>query len=145
MTIRGQLHLRLALVAVTLVGNVSAQTPTAVPAELAGTTWRWTGSVSPVETVVVDAPERYTLAFLPEGRIALRADCNRANAGVTWPEPGTLRVGPMAMTRALCPPGSLSDRYVQDVGRAAGYAILDGALQLRLPDDGGTLRFMRDP
>jgi para-nitrobenzyl esterase len=127
--------------AILVAGAAAAQD---APAELAGTTWRWVSATTPGEIVTVDAPERYTLAFLPEGRIALRADCNRANAGVTWPEPGTLRVGPMAMTRALCPPGSLSDRYAQDVGRAVAYAIFDGALQLRLPDGVGTLRFVRE-
>jgi len=49
----------------------------------------------------------------------------------------------MALTRAMCAPGSLSDRFVKEVGRATSYFLKDGDLFLSLPIDSGTLRFRR--
>jgi hypothetical protein len=71
----------------------------------------------------VDAPERYTLRFESTGRITMQAD---------W-----------ALTRMMCPPGSLSDRFVKEVGRASSSFVKDGDLFLELPVDSGTLRFRR--
>jgi para-nitrobenzyl esterase len=51
----------------------------------------------------------------------------------------------MALTRAMCPPGSLSDRSVKKLGRATVYFLKDGDLFLDLPVDSGTLRFRRQP
>jgi membrane-bound inhibitor of C-type lysozyme len=51
-------------------------------------------------------------------------------------------VGPIALTRAACPPGSFSDRFAREVGRATSYFVKDGELFLELPVDSGTLRFI---
>src|SRR3712207_525246 len=125
--------------------RASETAPGNTPPELRGTSWRWVGVTSPVETLTVAEPERYTLAFTDGDRIALRADCNRGSAPVASPSPGALSVGPMAMTRALCPPGSLSDRFARDVSRAVRYAVRGGELHLELPTDSGVLRFTREP
>lgn len=50
---------------------------------------------------------------------------------------------PIALTRAMCPEGSLSDRFAKEVGRATSYFLKDGDLYLELPIDSGTLRFRR--
>ncbi|MBS0641879.1 MAG: META domain-containing protein [Acetobacteraceae bacterium] len=120
----------------------AADAPAPVPPALMGT-WRWVETVSSAETLRVDAPERYELSFPEPGRIALRADCNRAAGGVTFGQAGAIKVGVMAMTRAMCPEGSLSDRFAQDVGRAVHWSVQDGALKLDLPADAGTLRFVK--
>jgi hypothetical protein len=52
-----------------------------VPAELAGTTWRWVHFASSAEDFAVAEPKRYTLAFDGIGWITLRADCNRGAGG----------------------------------------------------------------
>ncbi len=80
----------------------------------------------------MDQPDRYTVAFVEDDRVALRADCNRGTGPVASPSPGALAIGPLAMTRARCPPGSLSVRYARDVSRAARFAIRDGGLHLGL-------------
>lgn len=54
-----------------------------------------------------------------------------------------LALKPIALTRAMCPPGSLSDRFATEVGRATSYFLKDGDLFLELPTDSGTLRFRR--
>lgn len=50
---------------------------------------------------------------------------------------------PIALSRAMCPKGSLSDRFAKEVGRATSYFLQDGDLFLELPVDSGTLRFRR--
>lgn len=137
--------MRRAVLAALLLAPATGARAQAVPPELLGGSWRWVAFVSPVESLTIAEPERYTLAFLPEGRVALRADCNRGGGGVSFPEPGALRIGALALTRAFCPPPSLSDRFARDVARAARWALRDGALDLELPADSGVLRFARAP
>ncbi len=115
------------------------------PSELRGTSWRWVGVTSAVESFAVDQSDRYTLAFIEGDRIALRADCNRGTGPVASPAPGALVIGPLAMTRAKCPSGSLSERFARDVSRAVRFAIRGGELHLELPNDLGVLRFTKGP
>jgi para-nitrobenzyl esterase len=93
----------------------------------------------------VDHPERYTLTFVDGDRITLRADCNRGSGPVAISAPGALTIGPLATTRARCPPGSLSERFLQDLSRAVRFAIHGGELHLELPAASGVLRFAKDP
>ena len=57
-----------------------------------------------------DDRTKYTLAFDAKRGVAVRVDCNRGQ--VTWKSSGAnqLQLGPLALTRAMCPPGSLHDR-----------------------------------
>lgn len=112
------------------------------PSELRGTSWQWVGFTSSAESLTVANPERYTLTFTDD-RVAIRADCNRGTTPVASPSPGALRIGPIAMTRALCPPGSLSNRFARDLSRTVHYSIRGGELHLELPSDSGVLRFRR--
>jgi heat shock protein HslJ len=105
--------------------------------------WEWVSTTTPVEEVKVDHPDRYTLRLGSDGRLALKADCNRGAGGYAISGDRALNVKPIALTRAMCPPGSLSDRFAQDVGRATSYFLRDGDLYLELPVDSGTLRFRR--
>ncbi|HVZ06319.1 META domain-containing protein [Rhodopila sp.] len=118
-----------------------AVNPPPVPAELAGI-WRWVGLDAPGKATRVSAPERYLLSFPEAGRIALKADCNRAAGGASFGENGALKVGVMAMTRAMCPPGSLGDQFAEDVSLVTHWSIKDGALLLELGDGKGTMRFL---
>lgn len=117
----------------------------ATSAALFGTRWQWVGRASAGDAMTIAEPARYTLEFLPEGRIALRADCNRGAGGLAFPAPGALRVGAIALTRAMCPPDSLSDRFVQEVSAAARWSLRDGQLWLERPDGAATLRFAPAP
>jgi para-nitrobenzyl esterase len=56
-----------------------------------------------------------------------------------------IRFGALAMTRAMCPPGSLSDRYVRDVGRTTRYTLGQHELRLELPANQGVLIFRAAP
>jgi hypothetical protein len=51
----------------------------------------------------------------------------------------------MATTRALCPPGSLSDRYLAHLARVASWTVRDGRLHLATRADGAILEFQPAP
>ncbi|MGH8642280.1 MAG: META domain-containing protein, partial [Burkholderiales bacterium] len=88
--------------------------PQEVPAGLGGTAWqlvRFQGGDDKV--LVPDDRAKYTIAFGADGLVSARIDCNRGRG--TWSSPGTsqLQFGPLALTRAMCPPGSLHDHIVK--------------------------------
>ena len=120
-----------------------ATTDTALPSEVLEVTWQWESLVTPVETVKPDRPELYTLQLDRSGRVAVRADFNRGSGPYTVSAGRRITFGAMALTRAACPPDSLSDRFVRDVGRVSSYFVRDGGLFLEMPVDSGTLRFRR--
>jgi heat shock protein HslJ len=110
------------------------------PEAVNGTVWQWERTVTPVETVESPAPDRYTLELAPNGRLMVRADCNRGT-GTYRIGAGTIAFGPIATTRMACLPGSLDARYLRDLQRAATFFVEGGSLFIELPVDSGTLRF----
>ncbi|HEU4995413.1 MAG TPA: META domain-containing protein [Gemmatimonadaceae bacterium] len=116
-------------------------TDTTTPDNLAGTHWRLVSLQSKAQGAArPDDPSKYTLAFDSEGGIAyMRLDCNRANGPYednhdSQRHGGTVTIGPLAMTRAACPAGSLSDRVAHDVTSARSYQFASGQLSLHVPD-----------
>ena len=105
---------------------------------LAGTSWRLVKfQVGDGAVLVPDDSAKYTLAFAADGSLGARIDCNRGRG--TWKSsgPNQLELGPMALTRAACPPGSLHDRLVKQLPFVRSYVIKDGRLFLSLMADGG--------
>ena len=95
--------------------------------------------------VTVEQPERYTLHFLADGRLALQLDCNRGTgswqtspaASGTSADSGQLSFGPIATPRMFCPQPSLESRVGRDMGIVRSYLLRDGHLFLSLMADGG--------
>jgi para-nitrobenzyl esterase len=110
-------------------------------AAIAGRTWELARIQMMDGTVLVPGdPSRYTLRLGADGRAAMRADCNRASA--SYEVAGkTLTFGPIASTRAFCPPPSISDRYLQQLGFAASFVVRDGRLHVATRADGAILEF----
>ena len=107
---------------------------------LAGKSWQWVSLVTPAENIKVSQPTRYTLAFQAGGKLTIRADCNRAFGGYER-EDGRIRLRIGGATRAMCPPESLSDRFVKELEAAATYRFEGDALYLDLKNDAGTMEF----
>jgi heat shock protein HslJ len=120
-----------------------AKSVESLPGDVADVTWEWVSMITPVETIAPDRPESYTIRFERAGRLSVRADCNRGGGTYSVSTDRRLMIGPIALTRVGCPPGSLSERFGREVGRASSYFQRDGALFLELPVDSGTLRFRR--
>jgi heat shock protein HslJ len=110
--------------------------------ELGGTLWQWAEFVSPVERLTIDDPSRYTIEFGPDGRVACRVDCNRAN-GPYKVVGREISVNLLAMTRAFCGPTSHGDKYASYLSRVTTWFVRDGQLYMEMPVDSGTLRFTR--
>ena len=117
--------------------------PRATP-NLAGTNWQLAElrSLGSADTIVrPDDAAKYELDFTADGSLAMRLDCNRGSAH--WSAKGTpegygeLTIGPAAMTRAMCPPGSLDNRLAQEISLVRRYSIEDGRLMLILDADHG--------
>lgn len=71
-------------------------------------------------TKTPDDPARYTVEFLPDGTLNIKADCN--NAGGEYTISGSsLSISITHTTRAACPPDSLSEEFLENLRIAASY------------------------
>jgi heat shock protein HslJ len=125
-----------------LKGDGIAFRQTATPPRLQGTAWQLVKFQGGDDTTLTpDEKAKYTIEFSAGGRLTVRIDCNRGRG--TWKStgPGQLEFGPLALTRAQCPPGSLHDRIVKQWSLIRSYVLKDGHLFLALMADGGTYEF----
>ncbi len=111
--------------------------------KLAGATWQWTRSTdSSGKQTKVAAPGKYTLQFFPaDGKVAVKADCNNAAGSFTADAQNiSISLGPT--TLAACPPGSLSDQFIKELGEVQTY-LFDGADLILGTNAGGSMRFTK--
>jgi heat shock protein HslJ len=135
----------LVLVVIAGVGACAAVPDKPVGATLAGTAWQLIAIQSMDDaqgTTRIADPSRFTLRLGTDGRATLQLDCNRGTG--TWKATpagdgttGNLEFGPIAATRALCPPPHLDERLARDLAYVRGYMLKDGKLFLSLMADGG--------
>jgi heat shock protein HslJ len=110
-------------------------------ADILGVIWKWEG-YTPVagDPITVDNPEQYEFMLLPTGTIRVKADCNNGS-GTFWIDGNNISIEVLTLTRAACPPGSLSDDFVQALNQASAYQVDGASLLLELGGDGGTMVF----
>ena len=94
---------------------------TVAGSELVGSNWRlveFQSSDDKIGIVKPDDPAKYTLALGADGRAAMRLNCNRGtgpwSSHASSADSGSFSLGPLAVTRALCPPPSLDERIAGD-------------------------------
>ena len=105
-------------------------------------TWYWLGTLQSLDAMAAPSPQLYTLQ-LGDDRAAIRADCNRGAGGVTLKD-DRVSFGPMALTRAFCPPPSRSDDYARQLQDAARLEVRGEVLRVELAG-GGAMFFAADP
>jgi para-nitrobenzyl esterase len=91
---------------------------------LAGTSWqlvRFEGGDG--ATLTPDDPAKYTLEFASDGGVTARVDCNRGRSSWRSSGAGQLTLGPLALTRAMCAPGSLHDQIVRQWSYIRSYRL----------------------
>jgi len=118
------------LLAIGLVFGCAQIAPRAPLPGLGGTSWQLVKFQGGDDTVLVpDDKAKYTIAFAADGHVNVRFDCNRGRG--TWALPGLnqLQFGPLALTRAMCPPGSLHDRIVRQWPFVRSYTMKDGTYE----------------
>ena len=125
-------------------GSVNAPPPpmaVAGDALLTETLWSWKETVmSGNKRITPDASDRYTLLFQPGGMVSVRADCNRGSATYTL-NGASLSLGPVALTRAMCPPGSRDTEFLAGLSAVSGQVFRGNDLTLTLKDGSGTMVF----
>lgn len=125
--------------------NADAAPEGASESPLADTEWRLVEFQSMDDaqgTTRPDDPSRYTMKLNGDGSVNMRLDCNTANG--TWsskpgtdPSSGTFEFGPLASTRAMCPPPSMGEQISSQAQYVRSYLLKDGRLYLSLMADGG--------
>ena len=109
---------------------------------LEGTSWQLVEFQGSDDTTLTpDDRTKYTLTFGAGGQVTARIDCNRGRGTWTSSGPSQLQLGPLALTRAQCPPGSLHDQIVKQWGNIRSYIVKDSHLFLSLMADGGIYEF----
>jgi len=108
---------------------------------LAGTSWVLVQFQSMDDTTLrPEKGRRYALSFAEGGQLRLQADCNRGTG--SWQSSGaSLEFGGIALTRAMCPPSPIGERFVRDLGFVRSFVMRDGQLHLSLMADGGIYTF----
>jgi len=122
----------------------AAESRVTAAGSLAGTSWRLVELVSKsdaVGSVRPADPLKYHLTLGPDGKASARLDCNRGagtwSATPTGTVGGKMTFGPMAMTRAMCPPGSLDTRIGRELTEVRTYERDGDRLVLYLAEDRG--------
>jgi len=112
-------------------------------ADITGVVWKWeqTRYNNDQQTIPAE-PSHYTVEFMPDGKLHVRADCNRVGGNYSL-EGKRLAIELNHSTRAMCPPDSLDEAFKKDLGAAAIYFFKDEFLYLDLKYDTGTMKFAR--
>ena len=132
----------LLLVTLGLVFGCAQIAPQARLESLGGTSWQLVKFQGGDDTVLMpDDKAKYTVVFAADGNVNVRFDCNRGRGTWTSPGPNQLQFGLLALTRAMCPPGSLHDRLVRQWPFVRSYTMKAGNLFLSLMADGGSYEF----
>jgi len=95
-----------------------------------------------IGTVKPTDPSLYSMRLDADGTVSMRLNCNSATG--SWhsepgrePISGSFEFGPIAATRALCPPPTLDEQIAAHAGYIRSYVMKDGRLYLSLMADGG--------
>jgi heat shock protein HslJ len=126
-------------------GEVAAESQPAATNPLANTQWQLVEFQSMDDAVgkrVPQDPGQYRMHLHANGQVTMQLNCNRGMG--TWQATpagdgtsGQFGFGPLATTRALCPPPSMDESIAADTSHVRSYLLKDGRLYLSLMADAG--------
>lgn len=129
------------LVAPALALQVPREATPAPQVRLPETTWHLVeAALADSTSQVPDDPSGYTIQFLTDGRMLLRADCNEG-AGVHRDRDDGITLTDIETMDEGCPAGSFGGEYVFWLSQVIGFELMAEHLVLLL-EDGGRLRFV---
>ncbi|PWW83107.1 hypothetical protein CR164_00655 [Prosthecochloris marina] len=112
---------------------------------LVETQWRLVEFQSMDDEIGIQRPSDpllYTMELKGDSTVHMRLNCN--NASGTWtseassdPSNGSFEFGPLATTKALCPPPSMDEQIASHAQYVRSYLLKEGKLHLSLMADGG--------
>lgn len=107
---------------------------------LVGPTWALVRIRSMDDRVYVPSQrDAFTLRFTADGRVAVRADCNRGHGSWTSGGRHSLQLGPLATTRAYCGDESLDARFLRDLAHVRSVVFEGERMHLATMADGAIL------
>jgi heat shock protein HslJ len=108
--------------------------------------WTWVNTTMSDGTVIAPpADSTYGLLFLHNGRIDIRAGCNRG-LGRYAVNDGEVSLRVTGFTRLYCGPDQeQSTIFLTDLARVSGAMLQDNDLYLMLEMDSGTIHLTRQP
>ncbi len=110
---------------------------------ITGKVWQWVQSLYNNDSKnVPNQTENYTIQFLEDGKINVKADCNR-KGGVYSTDGKRISIEITHSTMAACEEGSLEESFVRDLTGSAIFFFKDGDLYIDLKYDTGTMKFSR--
>ena len=110
--------------------------------ELADTSWQLVQIKSMDDTTLTPSDaSKYTLTITADNSMKLVGDCNRGAGAWKSESAGQLEFGPIATTRAMCSPESISSQYVAQFAQVRSYQVREGHLFLATMADGSILEF----
>lgn len=125
-----------------LLSAISSVALAANTADLSGTSWQLVKIMSMDDSSASpDHPSKYTLKFVKDGRAAIQADCNQGTGSWSSRSQSQLAFSKIASTRALCPPGSISEKFLAQFEWVRSYTVRDGHLFLATMADGSIIEF----
>jgi heat shock protein HslJ len=132
----------LSVLAIVLVACAPPATPAPAGSNLLGKTWLWQKTeYNNGKDIPVPTPANYTLQFLPGGQVSIKADCNTGSGRYAVTNNVDLTISIETLTRAICPPESLSDEYINELNDTGSYKVEpNGELVLSLKSGAG-MRF----
>lgn len=117
-----------------LMSLAACSTPSSqAPASLADSSWTLVAYRPAAGAEIRPArSDQYQLQFQADGRLLAQIDCNRGSGSWQSTDPqGGLRLGPLALTRMMCPPGPLTSQLPAAMETIQSYRLVDGQLQLQ--------------
>jgi heat shock protein HslJ len=104
--------------------------PPTTNSDLVGKVWEWRKTITSNDAnIIVKDPSRYTIEFLADGTIEVKADCR--NIGGTYTVSGTdlsIQLGPAI--QIACPPDSQDADYLMGLDAVSGYLVEGNTLSL---------------
>ena len=87
-------------------------------------------------------PSKYTMHLHEDGTVTMHLNCNMAKGNWSAKESsdgtsGNFQFGPLASTRAICPPPTMDQEIIAQAKYIRGYLLKDSRLYLSLMADGG--------
>lgn len=110
--------------------------------KLEKTIWRWENTETSGGKITVDKPENYTLEFTADGKIRVKADCNRGGGSYKSDE-NNLTFSAIFTTKMGCPPNSLDNRFLRGLEAARTYRVEGNSLFIEGAGDGDKMKFFR--
>ena len=109
--------------------------------QLTGTVWQLEQIQYNNDEQIAAADGDYTLEFMSNGQLSIRADCNQVLGSFTTDTSRSLSINLGPTTLAACGPDSVDTQYLQALQNAGLYFFEAGDLYIDLQADTGTMRF----